>query len=828
LITGYEFINNEEDAPHREPMSVKDSSRKSLSTDEKKIKDRLKKSAVVLSTPHQSSYSAPGYYVVTKDGSCQAGPYATYSLAIANLQGRDAIQYMDQGSVAPLNEAWPFGSNTVNGSLSTDAAFPTRQDNLDAFNADPDSSHHMMVNYENHAPGSTTQSRKLNVMCPCGALRAHNVDPDDAQGVFDEHVRTHGINAYAKYKGAELSFQIREARLLQAMALATPAEQRMLMGDLEEMRQDERMRHQASREVDLARSYVNDVLTPVETYVPHTAATDWLDDASTSADVDEVQTHMLTTAALWYHRLSPEVRIDRIEYLTQGHGVARKEASAMGAYRDLAYKTFMDHIAMINRSANSEGLLPWSQVLPPLPASTPLGDNYNTNNVGSPGQTGQPMPLSNDAENFNFENDVSTPESMGSANVSNEWMPSQDEGTPGAAGVTSDDSSVGKPNPNVKESAFNDPDPHSDTPWDGSNGMAGLPPVSTGQTAESLAAASGPGNVGSGSMDESATPNLADYGDPNRSQVMGSAAFNYKRPTYAEYLARLSEGASKMSAEAYPGSLAAVSPKANEAAFTGGYTASYRYADFDDPEGKKIGENPLTAISPEDQHAQSGYAISSLPVAPEGHMADTFSNLTDFPNTGPTEVPSSRAPNVQENMSNPRGTDGNDGLPPGTAAYHWAADDDEDKDKDSGGSGFETPGLGGDFNPRDNTMKAQSPQGQADATEGYEKAYSGGAHMDWSGSGADVLGTPPVQGYEYNSDHPNGEMWAWQMGDVGQVPQGAAAVADTPTPGMISQQDTGSSYPQPNGVAPNSAPTAWPVPEKKNARLDAFRARIKY
>jgi hypothetical protein len=143
---------------------------------------------------------------------------------------------------------------------------------------------------------------------------------------------------------------------------------------------------------------------------------------------------------------------------------------------------------------------------------------------------------------------------------------------------------------------------------------------------------------------------------------------------------------------------------------------------------------------------------------------------------------------------------------------HVGADDDDDDDMEETGSETGGPqGVPGAYEP-DRSQYAESPEGQAEATRGYEEAYSSGRMIDYTGAGVDVLGTVPVQGYVQDAEHPNAEMFAWGQEPIGSPPKGAADVADVPTAGMVSAQQTGSSYPQPN--------------VEKNARLDAWRAAI--
>jgi hypothetical protein len=146
------------------------------------------------------------------------------------------------------------------------------------------------------------------------------------------------------------------------------------------------------------------------------------------------------------------------------------------------------------------------------------------------------------------------------------------------------------------------------------------------------------------------------------------------------------------------------------------------------------------------------------------------------------------------------------------ASIRVAADDDDDDDDDDDADKVGGPqNVPGAYEP-DRGLYAESPEGQAEATRGYEEAYSSGRMIDFTGAGVDVLGTVPVQGYAQDASRPNGEMWPWEQNPVGTPPKGAADVADVPTAGMISAQQTGSSYPQPKVT--------------KNSRLDAFRATI--
>ena len=361
------------------------------------------------------------------------------------------------------------------------------------------------------------------------------------------------------------------------------------------------------------------------------------------------------------------------------------------------------------------------------------------------------------------------------------------------------------------------------------------------------------------------------------------------------------------------------------------YASRRRTADFDDPKGNKLGDNPMAFTRADESSApditpngsgswdpyeawvQSGNAQTSLPLQPQGDMAATFDNITDFPDTGPSEVSSERAPIVQENKTgdssgsreatgsrrqgakyfrhdptdytfesvpmhqaqpgditiaggkkaivqevhhhapgeHPQSPIRNDlhavevktdqgsrwggvntpteefrndlgvyrpnssGFPSesltaqgqgeGLLGYpHQGAKPKEfkqDSGYETGGNGGNTPGA---YEP-DRSLNAESPQGQADDTKGYEQAYSSGRPINWTETGETVLGNVPVEGYEYNADHPNAESWPFVLEPLGSGPRGAADVGGVPTPGV-------GGYPQPQ-VA-------------KNAQLDKFRAAI--
>jgi hypothetical protein len=154
---------------------------------------------------------------------------------------------------------------------------------------------------------------------------------------------------------------------------------------------------------------------------------------------------------------------------------------------------------------------------------------------------------------------------------------------------------------------------------------------------------------------------------------------------------------------------------------------------------------PSGTYDPETAHDQSGEAAHDITgLIPQGDQAEPWSNISDFPET--------------------------------TVGGRQAA-----KPEDYG------------------------PQG----LQGKDSPQSSSVWMNWDRTQTgSALSQPPVEGYMRDADNPNGEMWPFEIEPLepGLPPQGAADVADVPTPGA------GTGYPQPN--------------VSRNARLDVWRANI--
>lgn len=344
-----------------------------------------------------------------------------------------------------------------------------------------------------------------------------------------------------------------------------------------------------------------------------------------------------------------------------------------------------------------------------------------------------------------------------------------------------------------------------------------------------------------------------------------SEAFNGPKQTYADYLSRLSDGAAQMEPDNFAGSMAAVSPAPDNTSIpvTGSMVRWGERGIDPDPTGSELGQNPTSGYGQGENydhdmaHAQSGEAQTNLPLAPEGPKVTQWLDwITDFPDTGPGEVPSDRAPMIAENAGQDQDADAdNDAFKQSLSSLSVLSDErplderphpfqryantrycrhcGEDpnhamhieaarimaRDKVPG-RGVDQQGP--DFEPNRGGY-AMSPEGDAQASQDFEQAYSSDRHIDYSETGIGQLGTVPVQGYGAN---PHGEMFAWQV-PPGPGPVGAADVINVPTPGAAA-----GGYPQPSGVnrgkeGPQPMDSAHlEAPEGKEARLQVARARV--
>jgi hypothetical protein len=673
------------------------------------------------------------------------------------------------------------------------------------------------------------------------------------------------------------SLHVREGQLLAAMAKAHGDEQRQIMGELEGLRRQARRRVIADREIDLADAYIHDSLTPVRVHEHHTAATDWISDvAEPGYDATSVHQATVVEAQRWMSRVSMAVKEDRDEYLEQARGVARQYASAQGPHRDLAFQTFM------RTAADGEsGALPWSappMALPPTgggnaPFGVPQGgaplNGQNFNPMATEVYPGsQPLPLDNGAsawppaENLEGEEPLPpvAPDNYNAVGADTHMSALQREADAKEYSPRSGMGGRGPEKPWKATHTYNPIgwDAFDARPHPGSKAITpGVPIMNHGYMSPR-----GPGGMRLVHVSDEAgnhqtidSRSLGEYDpDPGRANIFesrrqASEAFNGPKQTYQDYLARLSEGSEPMDQEHWAGSMSAVSPAPSNVVTP--VTAMFRWAERGtdpDPQGNDLAGNPMAGYpeggnwDKDEAHAQSGEAQSNLPLAPEGpEVTQHLDFLTDFPDTGPTEVPSDRAANISANGAHTGATTETpyDFDPGYTDEGAWG--DTSDRYMSEIPHDFEPQGNSQycrtcgesrrhpmhvyarrmtaadkdkSFNPAEEAREdyATTPGGQAATTEQYEQAYSSGRNIDYSETGIGQLGTVPVQGYGAN---PNGEMFTWQMAPGG-VPVGAANVADVPPPGA---GQVGASQPTDlNG--PES-------PEGKEARLERVRSMVR-
>jgi hypothetical protein len=139
------------------------------------------------------------------------------------------------------------------------------------------------------------------------------------------------------------------------------AEQAELVTALAQYDADQRRVAADQRSIDLTDTIIRDTMTPVRVHEMHTASTDWL--GSFEADAD--QNHLLAEAALWYGRVSPEVKDDPEEFMEQARGMMRRQASAYGERAQAAYSAGMEYLAFLHRRQAASGLPQIDQTVAP-------------------------------------------------------------------------------------------------------------------------------------------------------------------------------------------------------------------------------------------------------------------------------------------------------------------------------------------------------------------------------------------------------------------------------------------------------------------------------
>lgn len=139
-------------------------------------------------------------------------------------------------------------------------------------------------------------------------------------------------------------------------------EQITLVEALDDFDRKQAQAHRDARSIDLADAVITPTMTPVRAFVPHTAATDWL-----GSDEERAEYHqpIMAEAALWYGRVSPEVKADVAEFGEQAQGMARRTAGVYGADASAAEADFLSYVGFLYRREAASGLDQIDQTVAP-------------------------------------------------------------------------------------------------------------------------------------------------------------------------------------------------------------------------------------------------------------------------------------------------------------------------------------------------------------------------------------------------------------------------------------------------------------------------------
>lgn len=137
----------------------------------------------------------------------------------------------------------------------------------------------------------------------------------------------------------------RDDLLREIAAADSLGKQAQLVRELDELEMSARRTAALEREVDFASAVVGGTLTPVESKTARsTGASDWLMDEEDPEGLDH--TAMVAQAAVWFGRVSGEVRADAGEFAEQARGQARALTSSASAVQ-----TFLDYASFLRVQA---------------------------------------------------------------------------------------------------------------------------------------------------------------------------------------------------------------------------------------------------------------------------------------------------------------------------------------------------------------------------------------------------------------------------------------------------------------------------------------------
>lgn len=153
--------------------------------------------------------------------------------------------------------------------------------------------------------------------------------------------------------------------LRQAAQADSPAEQQRLSAEATRAQQAYRDQLQAERDVDLANSVIGERFQPVASLSHVTAASDWLTEVDTSPDPNVMAQQITAEAALWYGRVSPEVKADRGEFAQHLAGHAAVVAGPYGERHGEALSSFTETVTTLRERDVKTGAIKESGSLLP-------------------------------------------------------------------------------------------------------------------------------------------------------------------------------------------------------------------------------------------------------------------------------------------------------------------------------------------------------------------------------------------------------------------------------------------------------------------------------
>jgi hypothetical protein len=183
-------------------------------------------------------------------------------------------------------------------------------------------------------------------MRPSGIRNAPSTDQKKVRRAMNR-----GIKPKTASEESPMNDHDREVQILRAMAVASLPDQHRLAAELERLRASRTASLRESRSIDLSSTVVQAHLTPVPVHERHTAATDWIG-MDTPLETDPTLA-MRTEAAVWFNKVSDEVKADREEFTIQAQGMARRLASRHGEQARVAERAFLDAVAHMLRGTKT-------------------------------------------------------------------------------------------------------------------------------------------------------------------------------------------------------------------------------------------------------------------------------------------------------------------------------------------------------------------------------------------------------------------------------------------------------------------------------------------